>query len=294
MPPPIRRIGLPGPVARPAALALDDPRRTFDPWPLIERRSRRAPPFFTTGGAMRFLLITATAFALLLGVLAAHLIFGDKDPDPVTLARTAHLAKIMELKPKAEIGDTAAQIALGRVLRDGYEGDEGKRDYAQALGWFAKAAEKGNAGAQIAIGRMHEKGEGVRADPFKAAEWYGLAARAARDPEAQFALGELYFTGRGVAHDYGEAVAWYEKAARQGHPVAQYLMGVMHREGWGVRQDAVQAMVWFTLASMHAKDVTEYNPAYDPGAERAKLLRTLNHAQIAEVERRVAAWRPTR
>lgn len=293
MPPPTRRIGFPGFVAPSVAVVLNG-RRPFDPWPLIERRSRRTPWFFKTGVAMRFLLIAMTATALLLGVLAAHLIFGDKDPDPVALARAAHLAKIAELKPKAEAGNTAAQVELGRVLRGGYEGDEGKRDYTQAMAWFNKAAEKGSASAQVAIGRMHEKGEGVRVDPFKAAEWYGLAARAARDPEAQFALGELYFTGRGVAHDYGEAVTWYERAARQGHPVAQYLMGVMCREGWGVRQDSVQALVWFTLASARAKEVAEYNAVYDAGAERAKLLKGLNQSQIAEAERRVGAWRPVR
>ena len=58
------------------------------------------------------------------------------------------------------------------------------KDYREAVGWYRKAAEQGNAWAQNRLGLMYEK-------------------------------------GRGVGKDYREAVGWYRKAAEQGHERAK-------------------------------------------------------------------------
>jgi TPR repeat protein len=57
------------------------------------------------------------------------------------------------------------------------------KDEAEAVGWYRKAAEQGDAGAQYNLGLCHE-------------------------------------IGRGVAQDEAEAVSWYAKAAEQGHAAA--------------------------------------------------------------------------
>ena len=86
------------------------------------------------------------------------------------------------------------------------------KDYREALRWFRKAAEQG-------------------------------------DAEAQHYLGFMYEEGRGVAQDGREAVRWYHKAAEQGLAAAQLNLGAMYERGRGIKQDYVQAHKWFNIAS---------------------------------------------
>ena len=47
---------------------------------------------------------------------------------------------------------------------------------AEAVKWFHKAAEQGNATAQYNLGRMYQNGEGVTRDFAEARRWYQKAA----------------------------------------------------------------------------------------------------------------------
>ena len=93
-------------------------------------------------------------------------------------------------------------------------------NYTEAVKWFRKAAERGDADAQFMLGTFYENGEGVPQDDREAVKWYrkaveqGLAA-------AQYNLGSCYYQGEGVPKDYTEAVKWYRKAAKQGQTDAQ-------------------------------------------------------------------------
>ena len=58
-----------------------------------------------------------------------------------------------------------------------YDNGEGiPQDYAQALTWYRKAADQGNADAQNNLGVMYEDGHGVSQDYVQAHMWYNLAA----------------------------------------------------------------------------------------------------------------------
>src|SRR5271169_1268679 len=59
-------------------------------------------------------------------------------------------------RPLAERGDPEAQLMLGSMLHDGLGVPQ---DFAEALGWFRRAADQGNASAQSRIGRMYQLGE---------------------------------------------------------------------------------------------------------------------------------------
>jgi len=83
--------------------------------------------------------------------------------------------------------------------------------YKEAVKWFKKAANQGNASAQTNLGFMYDNGQGVR-------------------------------------QDYKEAVKWYKKAANQGDAGAQYNLGFMYKNGQGVRQDKSQAKELFGKA----------------------------------------------
>ena len=84
-----------------------------------------------------------------------------------------------------------------------------KGDFAEALRWFLKSAEKGNAVAQFNIGVMLYKGEGT-------------------------------------PRDYMGALKWFRRAAELGHASAQANLGVMYLEGQGVDKEAPRYFTWVT------------------------------------------------
>jgi uncharacterized protein len=58
-----------------------------------------------------------------------------------------------------------------------YENGMGvSRDYRQALSWYQKAAEGGDAHGYYGIGMMYRMGLGVPRDPSQARIWLGKAA----------------------------------------------------------------------------------------------------------------------
>jgi len=67
---------------------------------------------------------------------------------------------------------------------------------------------------------MYANGRGVARDDAQAVSWFRKAADQG-NADAQYNLGELYAQGRGVAHDEAEAIAWYRKAVEKGHAGAQ-------------------------------------------------------------------------
>ena len=75
--------------------------------------------------------------------------------------------------PKAEEGDTQAQLYIGEIYEKGV-GRQG--DYQAAAKWYRKAAEKGNSQAQINLGHLYEKGLGVPKDMTAALDWYRKAS----------------------------------------------------------------------------------------------------------------------
>ena len=76
---------------------------------------------------------------------------------------------------------------LGVMYRDG-RGVE--QNDAAAVGWFRKAAGKGNAWAEFNLGRMYRLGRGVIRDDAAALEWFRKAA-AHGHADAREALREL-------------------------------------------------------------------------------------------------------
>ena len=87
----------------------------------------------------------------------------------------------------------------------------------------------------------------MRRDEAEAVAWYRKAA-AQKLPLAQLLLGVAYATGRGVPRDDPQAFSWFEQAANSGLPLAQYGLGMMYNEGRGVGRDGVKAYLWLDLA----------------------------------------------
>jgi uncharacterized protein len=163
------------------------------------------------------------------------------------------------------------------------------QDYAQAVGWFHKAAEQGEAEAQSSLGFMYDNGLGVRQDDAEALAWYRKAAKQG-DTEGQFNLAQMYHEGQGVPQDYAQAVEWFLKAAEQGTPKAQLNLGVMYGLGQGVPRDYVQAHMWINLASASKQlDAVDHGKAVQA---RDAAAANMTPAQIAEAQRLASEWKP--
>lgn len=81
---------------------------------------------------------------------------------------------LTNLKPPAEKGDSDSQLLLGLIYNTGFGLKE--RNYPEALKWFNKAAEQGNAEAQNNLGSKYRHGQGVKQDIAKANFWYQKSA----------------------------------------------------------------------------------------------------------------------
>ena len=51
-----------------------------------------------------------------------------------------------------------------------------QQDYTEAIKWYRKSAEQGNAVAQYNLGVMYNKGHGLQKDNVQAYAWTGIAA----------------------------------------------------------------------------------------------------------------------
>ena len=95
---------------------------------------------------------------------------------------------------------------------------------------------------------MYYIGKGVEEDFKEAVKWYQKAADQG-NAMAQSNLGLRYASGEGVEQDLKEAVKWSQKAADQGDAYAQYNLGAGYYEGKGVEQDIVTAYAWCNIAA---------------------------------------------
>lgn len=82
--------------------------------------------------------------------------------------------------------------------------------------------------AMFLLGSCLAEGWGIAQDDVQAVAWYRKAAEQG-DADAQFNLGWMYETGRGVARNDARARAWYTEAAKQGHERAKKALSGMRR-----------------------------------------------------------------
>jgi TPR repeat protein len=168
-------------------------------------------------------------------------------------------------------------------------------DPAEAVYWYARAADGDNPAAWYQLADHYDRGIGVEPNVAVAAGWYRKLADAG-DVVSQNRLGEFYRDGRDdglgeVAQDNAEAAFWFGKAAAVGYGDAQLSLGRLYAAGRGVAEEARQAYMWLTLAA-------EGFPP--PGAERrATALRErdavamgMAPTEIMAADNLVAAWRP--
>jgi TPR repeat protein len=171
-----------------------------------------------------------------------------------------------ELRERAERGDSAAQLELGRIAATG-------GDHEEAARWYRKAADKGNASGQHDLAVLYIYGTGVTQDYAEAVKLFSLAA-AQGDVESQYSLGLRYLKGDHVAQNFNEAAKYFGMAAEQGNADAQLSYARRFVSGEGVTKDIVQAYKWSVLADKNGK--------YGASDVRDSLAKEMTPDQIAQ------------
>ena len=151
------------------------------------------------------------------------------------------------------------------------------------------AAEQDDARAQNNPCENSLKSQGVPSDHVEAVKWYRKAAERG-NALAQVILGVMYDRGEGVPQDYAEAMKWYLMAADQGHVIAQNNIAVMFERGRGVQQDYVQALKWYKIAVAQA--LASQNASYYGAFKNLENLAAnkMTPAQIAEAQKLAREW----
>jgi TPR repeat protein len=165
-------------------------------------------------------------------------------------------------------------IKLGNIY---YYGQGAPQDYAEAISWYRKAADRQDAEAMNFLAHLYAIGRGVPEDCDKAREWLEKAAAAKSDlakkylesglgGECQVTTGMLarLFAGDPCgsgddpvkkaktaynAKDYGLAMRCYRQAAEKGDVQAMNMIADMYQSGRGAPCDFKEAMRWFRQAA---------------------------------------------
>ena len=135
----------------------------------------------------------------------------------------------------AEQGHLEAQLDMAVFFHK-------KEQYTQAMLWYRKAADAGNAMAQFAIGNMYELGDcGLTQDMNQAVYWYRKSAEQGC-AFAQYSMAIHYINDE---KNYAEGAIWLRKAAEQGHDKAQFHLGAFYENGLGVEKNLEEAKHWY-------------------------------------------------
>ena len=203
-----------------------------------------------------------------------------KPPPGVQESTEDPAARAQRYRAAAERGDSVAMFQLGVLYQSGLGV---RRDYGEAVAWYAQAAREGQALAMTNLGYMHENGLGVTASNEQAIRWYQRAAEAG-DAFAMDNLGNMHYAGRGFVRSYSEAAKWYRKAAERGFTVSMGRLAMMCHRGEGLERNGEHAYAWAALAMDRSTDKAQrekYLPLVvrlaqeldEPRFQRAKLLK---------------------
>jgi len=188
------------------------------------------------------------------------------------------------LLAKAQAGDAAALVRLGNAYNYGRHG--AKQDYAQALIWYRKGAERGDADSEFQLGGLYHFGHGVPQDDAQGFAWIMKAAEQGHI-DAEFFISVSFAQGWGVTSDAAQSVVWLRKAAEQGDARSQFYLGMDYQNANGVRQNYTEAYFWLDLASS----------GEDTRRKRKEALKRRNEcashlvpAELLNIQERVQKW----
>lgn len=153
--------------------------------------------------------------------------------------RTGDVVRAMALLRKpADAGHAPSQALLAYIL-DKAEFNE------EAVAYYRKAAEQGDAEGEFGLGTMYASGEGVKRDLSEARKWITRAAEK-NHASAVVTIAHAYMQG-GLGIEEAErngvaALGWIRRAADAGNVPAMETLALAYRRGtYGLSVDVKQA-----------------------------------------------------
>jgi uncharacterized protein len=156
--------------------------------------------------------------------------------------RQGDLSRAMtDLRRAADAGHAKAQALLGEIL-DQAESNE------EAVAYFRKAAEQGDADGEFGLAGMYAAGEGVKKDPQEALRWFVRAADHGHLQALKVVAGAYIYGEFGLddtARSTADAAKWIQRAAEAEFlPAVESLARAYRSGGYGIAPDAKLAEVW--------------------------------------------------
>ncbi len=148
------------------------------------------------------------------------------------------VAGINLIRAAAEQGFRSAERDMGKNYEFGWTGPP---DAPEAIGWYEKAAEHGDAEAQWRLGITYVNGDLGKAQDYAKARQNFEGSAASGYPKAFTDLGSMYAMGEGVERDPMKARQLYEQGADAGDARASRELAVVYSQGEGVPVDFVKA-----------------------------------------------------
>jgi uncharacterized protein len=149
------------------------------------------------------------------------------------------------MKEEAGRQENSAFERIGDMYQ---KGDDLPQNTSEAINWYRKAAENGEARMQIKLVNLLFQNQSMTPTYV---EIHQLCEKAASSHFAPgvYCMGLLYDKGLGVEQDFTKAAKWFNEATNLGNGLAAFRLGEMYSKGEGVKQDKISAYFFIRLAS---------------------------------------------
>lgn len=165
--------------------------------------------------------------------------------------------EIKELKRRAEWkGDIDAAKKLAIMYRTGSDGVE--LSIQEAMKWYKKAANKGDAIAMGWVGWLCLGNMGYEKDEANAYKWLKKACKAG-DVSSNYHLAMCYRKGTGVKENIAKSIQWLQKGVEEGCSNSMYELALMYMHGRdGVEKNEGKAAYYMEMSALHNKEKGMY------------------------------------
>lgn len=149
----------------------------------------------------------AGTLVLAMAMVPAHADMAEDHESAIKMWQMGNVVDAMtQFTTNAEKGHAPSQVWLATLM------DQAQQD-EDAVKWFQKAADQGNAAGEYGLGLMYGKGEGVKQDNAKALDYVTRAAEKDH-ADAVYALAAVYTKGGfGLEPNLEKGEFWSARAA---------------------------------------------------------------------------------
>lgn len=176
-----------------------------------------------------------------------------------------------KLRSQAKKGDADCQYELGRRYEYGW-----KRKYVkmkEAIEWYAKAAEQGNAKAKCALSLLKKSSNLPNGDAhgYAPEEFLPQLQTQAEggEPEAMYLLARCYLQALGVEGNVEKAAQLLDGALTQGHVESMFLRGTLYANAATAKHNKEQQHDKQALEQGYAKAMELIRRAAEGGSTKA-------------------------